>query len=199
MFESQFFLWFGMMFPLVFSAGPANVTMASLGARFGFLKSLPFITGINLIVLLHALLIGFGAGRFLEEYPGMFRYLQYAGSAYLIYLAFKFYKPRPSGTGESPMESVPGFFDGIILQLLNVKVITVTMVMFSQFLNTDSGQLSRIMMLSFGLASLTTGATMAWAAGGAWLTQKFAFEASIRWQGYIFGSMLIGISVWMLI
>ena len=64
MVENKFFLWFGMMFPLIFSAGPANVTMASLGARFGFFKSLPFISGINLIVLLHAVLIGLGAGPF---------------------------------------------------------------------------------------------------------------------------------------
>ena len=67
--ENRFLLWFGMMFPLIFSAGPANVTMASLGARFGFLKSLPFISGINLIVLLHALMIGFGAGAFIGKYP----------------------------------------------------------------------------------------------------------------------------------
>ena len=90
--ENRSLLWFGMMFPLIFSAGPANVTMASLGARFGFLKSLPFISGINLIVLLHALMIGFGAGTFIGKYPVLFRYLQYLGSLYLIYLAFKFFR-----------------------------------------------------------------------------------------------------------
>ena len=198
MFDNKFFLWFAMMFPLLFSAGPANVTMASLGARFGFLKSLPFISGINLIVLLHALLIGFGAGAFLDNYPGLFKYLQYAGALYLIYLASKFYRSsRPDLKRIS--DSVPNFFDGIILQLLNMKVVTVTMIMFSQFLDADADQISQVIVLSFGLASMTTGATMAWAAGSSWLTRKFASEKSVRLQGYIFGTMLIGVSVWMLI
>ncbi len=198
MVENTFFLWFVMMFPLIFSAGPANVTMASLGARFGFLKSLPFICGINLIVLLHALLIGLGAGTFLKKYPGLFQYLQYAGSAYLIYLAFKFFRSsRPDINGIE--DNVPNFLDGIILQLLNMKVVSVTIVMFSQFLDADSRQMPQVMLLSLGLASLTTGATIAWTAGGAWLTRTFASETSVRSQGYIFGSMLVGVSIWMLI
>ena len=196
--ENTFLLWFGMMFPLMFSAGPANVTMASLGARFGFGKSLPFILGINLIVLLHALLIGFGAGAFMEKYPGLFQYLRYGGSAYLLYLAFKFFRSSRLDARKIA-DSAPNFFDGIILQLLNVKVITVTMVMFSQFLDTDAGRLSQVMILSLGIFSLTTGATMTWAAGGAWLTRKFASEKSMRAQGYIFGGMLVGVSVWMLL
>jgi threonine/homoserine/homoserine lactone efflux protein len=198
MLENKFFLWFGMMFPLIFSAGPANVTMASLGARFGFLKSLPFISGINLIVFFHALLIGFGAGAFLKEYPVLFRYLQYAGSAYLIYLASKFFRLSRLDIKETS-DSIPNFLDGIILQLLNMKVVTVTMVMFSQFLDMDSGQFVQVMILSIGLAALTTGATMIWAIGGAWLTRIVASEKSVKLQGYIFGSMLIGVSIWMLI
>lgn len=119
MLEDSFFLWFGMMVPLIFSAGPANVTMASLGARFGFVKSLPFISGINLVVLLHALLLGFGAGTFFEKYPELFRYLQYAGSAYLIYLAIKLIRSSKFEI-EELADSAPNIFDGIILQLLNM-------------------------------------------------------------------------------
>ena len=198
MFESNFFLWLGMMFPLIFSAGPANVTMASLGARFGFLKSMPFILGVNLIVLIHALLIGFGAGAILEKYPGLFRYLQYAGSAYLIYLATKFFRMKKAEAGELS-DNAPNFIDGVILQLLNMKVVTVTVVMFSQFLDAGSGQISRVILLSIGLAALTSGATMTWACGGAWLTRTFASEKSVKLQGYIFGGMLIAVSIWMLI
>lgn len=198
MVDNKLLLWFGMMFPLMFSAGPANVTMASLGAQFGLIRSIPFICGINLIVLLHALLIGFGAGTFLEKYPEIFTYLKYAGSVYLIYLAFKFYRSsRPEV--KAVAESVPHFFDGVILQMLNMKVVTLTMVMFSQFLDTGTARMPQVIMLSFGLASLTSGATITWAAGGAWLTRKFASEASVRLQGYVFGSMLVGVSVWMLV
>jgi threonine/homoserine/homoserine lactone efflux protein len=73
------------------------------------------------------------------------------------------------------------------------------MVMFSQFLETGPGQLSRMVMLAAGLATLTTCATMTWAAGAAWLTRTFATEKSVRLQGYIFGSMLIAVSIWILL
>ena len=195
--ENMFFPWLGMMFPLLFSAGPANITMASLGARFGFYKSLPFILGINLIVLLHALLIGFGAGAFMEKYPQIFRYLQYGGSIYLLYLAVKLFRSSRLDV-KKLADSAPNFMDGIILQLLNMKVVTVTMVMFAQFMNTDINKTHQIFLLSFGIFSLTTGATMTWAAGGAWLTRKFASEKSVKLQGYIFGGMLVGVSIWML-
>lgn len=198
MLEGTFFLWFGMMFPLIFSAGPANITMASLGARFGFRRSLAFIAGINVIVLVHALLIGLGAGHFLKLYPGVFHYLQMAGALYLLYLASKFFRsPKPSAGKVS--DRVPSFLDGVVLQMLNMKVVAVTMVMFSQFLEAGSGQLLRVGLLSLGLAALTSGATLTWAAGGAWLTRTFASEKSVRVQGYLFGSMLIGVSVWMLV
>ena len=195
--QNMVFLWFAMIVPLVFSAGPANITMASLGARFGFLRSLPFIWGINLIVLVHALLIGFGAGRFIEKYPGVFQYLQYAGSFYLIYLASKFFRFSRPDTQAGPAK-VPSFLDGVILQMLNIKVVTVTIVMFSQFLEKRSDPVLQVVILSVGLASMTACATILWAAGGAWLTRTFASEKSVRAQGILFGGMLIGVSLWML-
>ncbi|NIR52057.1 LysE family translocator [candidate division KSB1 bacterium] len=194
---SKFFLWFGMMFPLMFSPGPANVTLAAMGGRFGFRKSLPFIAGVNLIVLLHALLIGFGALQFLEAYPALFALIQPAGALYLVYLAFRFLKS--SKIGANGNTGLPRFWDGFMLGLLNAKVVTLTMVMFSQVLDNESGKLLQVVTFSIGLALLTTGATLTWAAGGAWLTRKLASPKVLKLQGYVFGSMLLGVAVWMLI
>jgi len=198
MLENDFFLWFGMIFPLVFSAGPANITVASLAAHFGFYKALPFILGVNLTVLAQALLVGFGADTLLNSYPLLFQYLKYVGSAYLIYLAFKFFRWSCPEVKALP-NNVPNFFDGFILQLFNMKVITVIMLMFSQFLDTENRQLTQVVMLSVGLAWLTIGANLTWAGGGAWLARKFASEKSAKLQGYIFGGMLICVSIWILL
>ncbi|MBG0774960.1 MAG: LysE family translocator [Desulfovibrionaceae bacterium] len=198
MLENKFLLWFAMIFPLVFSAGPANVTMASLGARFGFARTLPFIVGINLIVLLQSLLIGFGAGAVLQRYPAVYRYLQYGGALYLLYLASKFLRASRVATG-GVADNAPCFTDGVILQLLNMKVVTVMMVMFSKFIDTRSSQVSQVILLSVGLTSLTGGATMTWAVCGAWLTRLFASKRNVRLQGYVFGGMLVGVAVWMLV
>ena len=197
MFESKFFLWLGMIFPLVFSAGPANIAMASLGGQFGLGKSMPFILGINLIVLLEAFAIGLGIGDFIKNYPVLFKYIKYAGSLYLIYLAYKLFYLSQANSKESKLNP-PSFFDGVILQLLNIKVMTVIFVMFSQFLDINSNQILQVSILSFGISILTTCATISWAFVGASLSQKFMSKKSVKFQGYIFGTMLICVALWML-
>lgn len=198
MFEHSFFLWFAMLFPLIFSAGPANITMASFGGRFGLYKLIPFILGINLIVLIQTASIGFGAEILLEKYPIVFKYLKYIGSIYLIYLAVKLIKSSKTNTNKAT-SLIPSFFDGVILQSLNVKVITITTIMFSQFLNTSINQTVQIIMLSIGMTAMTTVATITWAFTGAVLMEVFISDKSVKLQGYFFGTMLIIVAIWMLL
>ncbi|WP_461534764.1 LysE family translocator [Spongorhabdus nitratireducens] len=199
MLESKFVLWFGMMFPLIFSAGPANVAMAALSAKQGFFRLVPFLSGINLTVFVQAVLIGSGAGVLLGAYPRFFYFLQYLGSIYLIYLAYKIISQPLSGEVNESSDTSLGFLDGIILESLNVKLISVTIVMFSKFLDSTSTQLFQVLLLSLGIAVLTTGATVSWALGGSWLQRKFASEQSERIQRYVFGGMLICVSLWMIV
>lgn len=194
--EGKIFLWFWTMFPLVFSAGPANITLAAFGVRFGLLKSLSFIAGVNIIVLLQTVLVGFGLNRFLGNYPEFFNLLQIAGAAYLVYMAFKFFKSKQISS--TYIDEIPTFRDGVVLQLLNMKGLVMITVMFSQFLDKDIMQLLQVSILSIGLLALTTVAMILWTIGGEWLIGRFSSQANERLLGYVFGSMLLGVAVWML-
>ncbi|NJM15396.1 MAG: hypothetical protein HC896_08480 [Bacteroidales bacterium] len=44
-------LWFSVMAPLAYSAGPNNIMCASLGSKFGMRSVIPFIAGMNTTVL----------------------------------------------------------------------------------------------------------------------------------------------------
>jgi threonine/homoserine/homoserine lactone efflux protein len=45
------------MFPLIFSPGPANIVCTMAGIKQGVKKSIPLITGINVVSILYSLLV----------------------------------------------------------------------------------------------------------------------------------------------
>ena len=195
--EHTLLLWLWMMIPIAFSAGPANITMAAFGARFGFSRTLPFILGVNTIVLVQSLLVGFGLYGLIESYPRVFKIIQIAGVTYLLYLAYKFY--RSTSTESKQTDKLPTYRDGIILQAFNIKGFVMSTIMFSQFLNNNENEhFAQVFILSFGLLFLTTLAMFSWTWGGSWLLTKVASKSSAKFQGYVFGSMLVFVAIWML-
>ncbi len=195
---SKLLMCVGIMFPLAFSAGPANVMMAAFGARYRFAKTTPFILGVSFVVLLQSIAVGFGASAFVDTYPGLFRYLQGAGALYLVYLAYRFIRSSETEVSNAANSS-PKFRDGMVLQLFNVKVLTYILILFSQFIDVKLPKTNQVILLSLGHFVLVLIATSSWALAGEWITKTFASGTSARLQGYVFGSMLVGVAIWMLL
>ena len=189
-------LWFAVIFPLVFSAGPGNVLCAVCGATNGFKKSIPFILGLNLVYTTYALLAGFGLGAILSAYPKVFLFVQILGVAYIFWLGYKFLlrKDIQRKEGKTKLR----FIDGVISQALNIKGITIVITMYSQFLNPENSIVYEVLTLSFSLLLLNLFTHMTWSYGGSWMAQKFASSYAVELQSKIFGGMLIFISFWLL-
>jgi len=124
-------IWLGVMFPLVFSPGPANIVFAASGARVGLIRSLPLMLGVDLIFILKSLLVGFGFGNLLQSYPIVLQLLQIVGALYIVWLAVGFLRSSLR-TSESEQKTL-GFKDGLIIQLLNSKGWLMVVLMFSLF------------------------------------------------------------------
>jgi threonine/homoserine/homoserine lactone efflux protein len=69
--------------------GPNNIMLTASGANFGFVKTLPHISGIVAGVALLNLCIGLGLGALFQQFPIVQQVLKIAGSVYLLWLAFK--------------------------------------------------------------------------------------------------------------
>ena len=93
---SLFLVWLGVMFPLVFSPGPANIVFAASGANVGIKRSIPLIAGVDSVFILKSLIIGYGLGEVLHSQPVLMNLMQLLGSFYLIYLAIKFIRSSSS-------------------------------------------------------------------------------------------------------
>lgn len=189
-------LWFAVIFPLVFSAGPGNVLCAVCGATNGFRQSIPFILGLNLVYTSYALLAGFGLSAILSAYPRVFIFVQILGVAYIFWLGYKFLlrKDIQRKEGKTKLR----FIDGVISQALNIKGITIVITMYSQFLNPENSIVYEVLTLSFSLLLLNLFTHMTWSYGGSWMAQKFASSYAVELQSKIFGGMLIFISFWLL-
>lgn len=189
--------WFIVMFPLVISPGPANIVFAASGVRFGVRKSLPLLIGVDLVLILKSLLIGFGLASVLQDNPMILNILQLVGSLYLFFLAYKFFKV--SLEKENTNEKKLGFLDGMLIQIFNIKGWILITLMFSLFMNDSiiENQTSMILLLVFMLFLLNVTAHLIWISFSSYIISVFLKNRKI--QNIVFSLSLFLVGFWFII
>ncbi|WP_226647896.1 LysE family translocator [Microbulbifer variabilis] len=188
--------WLAVMFPLIFSPGPANITFAAAGANLGIRRSLPLLAGIDLVFIIEGFLVGFGLMAWLIHYPIALRTLQVGGVIYLIYLAYHFAKPKPlQSRSEPPKISI---WNGMVIQILNVKGWIIVFTMFSIFAPKLEHESNTTIITLIGMMTILNLSThLCWIAFGNALT-KFASNAtSQRLQSVFFPLSLLSVAIWL--
>ena len=69
--------------------GPNNIMLTASGANFGFKRTLPHVAGIICGMMVLNISVGVGLGTLFTQFPVIQQVLRVAGSAYLLYLAYK--------------------------------------------------------------------------------------------------------------
>ena len=69
--------------------GPVNIVALSTGAHYGFWSGMRHVLGATLGFTLLLVLIGFGLHETLREWPFLTRIIQWAGVAFLLYMAVR--------------------------------------------------------------------------------------------------------------
>lgn len=190
----KFLLWFTMMAPLAYSAGPNNVLCASLSSQFGVRRILPFIAGMNTTVLIATIGVGYCFGTILGAFPVVLEYVKYLGSGFILLLTIKFFKTFNT-SGREAEKSIPGFFEGILLNALNPKAIMALAVMYTQFLDHSVKITPQIIVLSVLTFLVSVSAHFLWASGGNLIGIKFQSQTAKRAQQIVFTTMLVGVAV----
>lgn len=192
---SLFFIWLGVMFPLVFSPGPANIVFAASGARVGVRRSIPLIAGVDTVFLIKSVLIGYGLGEILHSHPLLMNMMQLLGSLYLIYLAIKFIKS--SHTQVENNTKALGFFDGLLIQLLNSKgwlMVFLMFTLFSEQSQVDFGD-QGIAVLIIWLAVLNISMHFLWVSIGDLLSRVSNNPFFEKGLNYFYAASLIVVSM----
>ncbi|MEM7128188.1 MAG: LysE family translocator [Chloroflexota bacterium] len=190
------FAWFLTFFPITISPGPANLLLSSTAARFGTWRTLPLMWGIVAVFAVQIGLVGVGIGEIIFRFPTLFIVFKIIGALYLFYLAWRFF--RSSGI-QATNETKLGFQEGALVQLFNFKALTVPLIMYTQFLDPTSSTRPQFILLTIALFGLIIGSLLAWVIGGSLLQHVFQSKFGVRWQGKIFGLLLAGVAMWILV
>ncbi|WP_114811835.1 LysE family translocator [Paraburkholderia kururiensis] len=100
--------------------GPVNIVALTSGARYGLPASLRHVTGATVGFTALLVLTGLGLHELLVRWPGSTRVIQWAGVAFLLYMAFRLAMDDGRlDTGNAT--EAPSLLSGATMQWLNPK------------------------------------------------------------------------------
>lgn len=147
-----------------FTPGPATISTTSVALMHGYKKTLVFQCGLTLGVFIFMLTSGLISNTLLQLFPAVEPILRYIGALYILYLAFVI--ARAHYSFDKPTANRFGFFSGILLNLLNPKLLVYSFTLFSTFLAPLTENFFLLVLAAVILAFISFAATSTWALFG---------------------------------
>ena len=157
----------------IFTPGPSNITSASMGVLYGFRSTLTFLIGLSAGFFLVVILSSWVSSTVLGSFPILQPILRYLGAAYILYLAFNLLKENYNFK-ETPVRPL-GFGHGILLQILNPKLIFFAFSLFSAVLPPLIKSAAELFVVITLLTVTSFCATTVWTLFGAALKSYIRF------------------------
>lgn len=157
---------------ILIAPGPDMAFVVASGVSAGRRGGVLAAVGITIGVSVHVLLAALGTGALLRAMPALAEGIRLAGAAYLAYLAVVTWRAAGADTMSMELEDGKGywriFWQGMIVNLTNPKIILFFAAFLTQFVDPDRGPVA-LQFLTLGLivqvAGLTVDAAMGFAAG----------------------------------
>lgn len=190
---SSWILILGFAVPMIISPGPGNSVLAVTGAQFGVRGTAAFWCGFEAGNFLLCLIYGFGLGEVVTSHPAVYQALKWAGTAYILYLAWGFFQPSALKSGQNLQR--PGFADGLTALLLNPKVHSMILVMYSQFLKPSLPLAAQVLQIAVVFLLLGVFCHYLWIYAGQVIFRRFNGAAAMRVQGIVFGVCMVAVAI----
>jgi len=147
-----------------FTPGPSNISSVSMAVLHGYKNTLRCQTGLAAGVFFLMFLRGWLSTTLLNFFPAPEPIMRYVGAGYILYLAFGLLKASYTFTD---VDAKPlGFVHGLMLQILNPKLIVYAFTLFSAFLAPMTKNMALLVLVSVLLAGTSFCATSVWALFG---------------------------------
>ena len=187
-------------FLLAISPGPDIVYIATQSIAQGRNTGLVSALGINAGVLVHTLVDALGISALIAASAVAFNIVKYAGAAYLIYIGVQTVLNKAGmlqikAKGRANLSEV--FYQGLLVNLLNPKVILFFLAFLPQFVDSSQGRIT-LQLLILGallvIVKLPVDISIGLASGqfGAWLRERRGVEQATKW---VTGSIYIALGV----
>jgi len=177
------------MFVTSCSPGPNNIVASYSGFNFGVLKTIPHMLGVIFGFTTLVALTNFGLINIFQKFPIIQEILKYAGSIFLIYLAYKisFSKTSSDNIARNPVKFIETFF----FQFINPKSVMVSVIMVSTYVHNGKNFLIYSFWVIgvafiFAVISITF-----WALLGRFLRRFASNEKFIKRFNYVMSFLLL--------
>ena len=161
---------------LAVAPGPDNLFVLLQSAMYGARAGIFVTLGLCVGVFIQTMLAAFGVAAVVAASPTLLMIIQFAGAAYLLYLAWGAWRAPAGGSGDESASKYPrltGFQlwrRGILMNITNPKVLIFFLAFFPQFIVKGATEAEvmvqmLIMGMTFLICTLVVFCTVAWCAG----------------------------------
>jgi threonine/homoserine/homoserine lactone efflux protein len=143
-------MWSFVLASIIIELTPgANMTwLAVLGATRGRKVALAAVAGICIGLAIAAAVAGLGLTTVLSRYPELLTALRWAGTLYLLYLAWEAWTDSDKGTASANTSVAASFRQGLISNMLNPKAYLFYAAMLPPFIKPDADATQQVVLLS---------------------------------------------------
>lgn len=158
--------------------GPNTLMVSAAAAQVGVRRVMPHMMGITLGFPAMLLAIGLGLGWPFQQFPWLHRVLQVAGTAWLLWLAWKIATAPPPGGGEArpPL----GFWGAAAFQWINPKAWMIALAAVPAFTTPAAPMLPQALLMAAVFAAVSLPLLWMWAAIGLGARRLLATPARLR-------------------
>lgn len=176
--------------------GPVNIVALSAGGRYGFWPGMRHVLGATLGFTLLLVLIGFGLYETLQQWPFLTRIIQWAGVAFLLYMALRL--AADDGQLSVDEQGVgPSMLRGALMQWLNPKAWLASIAGMGVFV--ASGEARLIWQFAAIYAVVCYLSLGCWAYAGSFLSHYLRSAAGMRVFNRVMALLLAGCAGYLMI
>ena len=151
-------------FVMYVTPGPNNAMVLASGLKFGFIKTIPHMSGITIGHVLQLILVCLGLGKIFLIFPQLQNILKILCALYLLYLGYKiigsFSKIKEDNS--RPLK----FHEAGLFQIVNPKAWTISSMVASGFLPENGNLLFSIFFIAMIALIICPLSISPWAAFG---------------------------------
>jgi len=181
----------GFVFFGLFSPGPNVILITTSGARFGFQRTLPHITGVALGVGIIAAVTGIGIGALIAAHPALGGVLKVIAGLWILWMAYNLWRADLAKKRETDKPFT--FLQAVLFQWVNPKVWAVALSATAYVATLAPVQ--QAMTLATTFSTLNLGVCIFWATAGSLLSYLLMNATAWRVFMRIMALALVGFSV----
>ena len=192
-----FFALISFYFVMYVTPGPNNAMVLTSGIKFGFLKTIPHMSGITIGHVLQTIVVCLGLGKIFQMFPEIQDFLKIICALYLLYLGYKiigsFSKIKDDGS--RPLK----FYEASLFQLVNPKAWTISTMVASGFLPKDERLIISISFISITALIICPLSISVWAAFGSGIRNLVKNNKKKAFVEYFLALLLLATAIMIVI